>query len=55
MDRICDNNDSIDVRNMCSLNDATSYCKKFSFYRYDFNYIVYSFDDWVIVTVDVRY
>ena len=55
MYKIYDNNDLINVRKMCNLDNTTSYCKKFGFCRYDSNCMIYSFDDRFIMVMDVGY
>ena len=55
MNGVYNDNNLINVRKMDSLVDTVSYCKKFGFSRYDLNHIMYSFDDQVIVTVDMEY
>ena len=55
MYKIYDNNNSIDVRNMSSLDDTTPYCKNFSICKCNFNYIMYSFDDRSVMAKNVRY
>ena len=55
MYRIHDNNNLIDVRKMCSLNDTTPYCKKFGFCKHDSNHIMYSFNDRFAMAMNVEY
>ena len=55
MYRIRDNDDSINIRKMCSLNDITPYCEKFGFCRCDSNYMIYSFDARFVVAINVGY
>ena len=55
MHRICDNDNLIDMRKTCNLNDATPYCKKFCFHRCNSNCVMFSFDDRFIIAMDVGY
>jgi len=45
MDRICDNDDSIDVGQMSSLINTVSNGKELSFSKYDIDGIIDCFDD----------
>ena len=55
MYRIYNNDNSINIRKMYSLDDTISYCKKFSFCKCDSNCVMYSFDDRFIVAINVGY
>ena len=55
MYRICDNDNSIGIRKMCSLDDTISYCKKFCFHSYNSNHVMFSFDNRFIMAMNMGY
>jgi len=55
MDRIHDDNDSIDIGEMDSLVNTASYYKKFYFSRHDIYCMINCLDDWTVMDVNMRY
>ena len=55
MNRIHGNNDSIDIGEMGSLVNTTSYHKKFCFSKYVIYYMMNHLDDWTVIDVNMRY
>ena len=55
MNRVCDDNNLIHVRKTDSLINTTSYGEKFGFSRHDVDHMMYSLDDWVVITINVDY
>jgi len=53
MDEICDDEDSINIRETGSLINTTSYHKEFGFSRCNINYVMYYLDDWIVMDMDV--
>ena len=55
MDRICDDNDSIDVGQISSLVNTTSDDEELNFSRYNVNSMIDYLDNWTIMDIDVCY
>ena len=55
MDRICDDNDLIDVGQISSLVNTTSDDEELNFSRYNINSMIDYLDNWTIMDMDVCY
>ena len=55
MNGVYNDRDLVDIRKVDGLVNTTSYCKEFSFSSCDINGIVYCFDDWSIMAINVEY
>ena len=55
MDKICNNNDLIDIGKIGGLVNTISYHKKFCFSRHNVYYMMNHLDDWTIVDMNIRY
>jgi len=55
IDKICDDNDSIDIEEIGGLINTTSYHKKFYFSRHNIYCMINCLDDWTVINVNMRY
>ena len=55
MNKICDDNNLIDIGEMGGLINTTSYCKKFCFSRCNIYYMMNCLNDWTVMDMNMKY